>query len=361
MLWRQGVHGTGSYGRRQHEHTARGGLTGPATTGMSRFDAQQPPNLHRSPSRRYDADKAVDEPKVSNPAAAPVSPSTSLAAMMIAAHEADKEKGCLPIIMPDGEFRKWWDSAQVVALFYVAIMVPIRIGFAREMTPLTAEWFVELLTDIYFIVDIIVNFRTAYYDEDELVVKPSQVAKQYTKGWFAIDVLSCLPVGYVSQIIVAFQESSADDNTSASANDIKALKILRLLRLAKLLRLARLRKVIKRHEENMENIMGYMKLVGATSTIFYGCHLCACLWYLVGEDEHTVDTFSGDIITVEGWRTRRFGGNNFTLTVQYTHAFYWALTTLSTVGYGDITPLTIQEHLFSIACELFGCLRCAMV
>ena len=327
---------------------------------MSRFDGHRPPALHKSPAR---ADMGAKyEPGIGGAAPGSVpdpclTPKTNLAAMMIAAHAAEKERGCLPVIMPDGRFRKWWDSTQVVALFYVAVMVPIRIGFAREMDPLSAEWFVELVTDVYFIVDIVVNFRTAYYDEDELIVKPSLIAKQYTKGWFCIDIVSCLPVGYVSQFIVAVQDNP--DNAGGGTN-IKALKILRLLRLAKLLRLARLTKMLKRHEDQFENIMEYVKLMGALSTIFYACHLCACLWYLVGEDEHAVDTFSGASITIDGWRTRRFGDHNFTLTVQYTHAFYWALTTLSTVGYGDITPMTSQEHYLSIVCELFGCLRCAI-
>ena len=40
----------------------------------------------------------------------------------------------------------------------------------------------------------------------------------------------------------------------------------------------------------------------------------------------------------------------------YITAFYWAITVLSTVGFGDVTPRTWKEKLFAIVAELFGCL-----
>ena len=52
---------------------------------------------------------------------------------------------------------------------------------------------------------------------------------------------------------------------------------------------------------------------------------------------------------------------NFEQGTGYVTAFYWAITTLSTVGYGDITPATFGEKVFSILAELFGCVLFAML
>jgi hypothetical protein len=101
-------------------------------------------------------------------------------------------------------------------------------------------------------------------------MRPKRIARKYVKNWLCVDVVSCLPTAYVTQIIDATQ--SAEDRTIAAPNT-KIFKILRLLRLAKLLRLARLKKIIKRHEEEFENLMGLAKVLVA------GMYSVPCLRY----------------------------------------------------------------------------------
>ena len=55
---------------------------------------------------------------------------------------------CCPIIDEVHPFRRKWDMVQVAALFYVAILVPIRTGFAIELKVLTIEWMIELCVDV---------------------------------------------------------------------------------------------------------------------------------------------------------------------------------------------------------------------
>lgn len=40
--------------------------------------------------------------------------------------------------------------------------------------------------------------------------------------------------------------------------------------------------------------------------------------------------------------------------MQYTFAFYWALQTLTTVGFGDTTIITVFERVFAIAWMIIG-------
>jgi hypothetical protein len=45
-----------------------------------------------------------------------------------------------------------------------------------------------------FIVDIIINFRTTYINEnDEVVSDPGRIARHYFTGWFFIDMIAAIP------------------------------------------------------------------------------------------------------------------------------------------------------------------------
>ncbi|CAM9654046.1 unnamed protein product, partial [Discosporangium mesarthrocarpum] len=39
---------------------------------------------------------------------------------------------------------------------------------------------------------------------------------------------------------------------------------------------------------------------------------------------------------------------------RYVAAIYWALTTLTTVGYGDITPGVTAEQIYAMFCMILG-------
>eukprot|EP01050_Picozoa_sp_SAG11_P022133 SAG11_NODE_4105_length_2063_cov_1.399185_2_plen_201_part_00 len=152
-------------------------------------------------------------------------------------------------IHPDGCFRRGWDAMQVTMLLYVAILVPVRTGFQQELKPGSWPWWLELATDLYFVADIFVNFRSAFYADGKVEDRPGEIAKAYLKSWFLLDFVSCLPTGYVEQILRAADD---DDGSAAEAHgagsSLKAFKVMRLLRLAKLLRLSKFKKMIKRCE-----------------------------------------------------------------------------------------------------------------
>ena len=54
--------------------------------------------------------------------------------------------------------------------------------------------FDSFLVDIMFIIDIVINFRTTYINENEDVVsEPSKIAVHYFRGWFIIDLVAAIP------------------------------------------------------------------------------------------------------------------------------------------------------------------------
>lgn len=53
---------------------------------------------------------------------------------------------------------------------------------------------IDLMVDIMFIIDILINFRTTYVNKNEQIVShPGKIALHYFKGWFLIDVVAAIP------------------------------------------------------------------------------------------------------------------------------------------------------------------------
>lgn len=45
-----------------------------------------------------------------------------------------------------------------------------------------------------FMVDIVINFRTTYVNQqDEVVSHPGKIALHYFRGWFIIDMVAAIP------------------------------------------------------------------------------------------------------------------------------------------------------------------------
>jgi hypothetical protein len=87
---------------------------------------------------------------------------------------------------------------QLLALLYVAYAVPLRVCFEVNVTTCSSWFFVDLLVDMYFIADVFMSFRTAYWAPNGvLVTKWRPIALQYLKGWFLIDAVSSFPLNYI--------------------------------------------------------------------------------------------------------------------------------------------------------------------
>ena len=91
-------------------------------------------------------------------------------------------------------------------------------------------------------------------------------------------------------------------------------------------------------------------------SFFFLCHLCACFWIICATLK--VDSESG---TGESLDTRfdstwlgSYYGNYKGHTEIYMISFYWTITTITTVGYGDISGTNMVEMIFCCVVMLIG-------
>ena len=70
------------------------------------------------------------------------------------------------IIAHDSKYLHMWEAFTMILVFYVVFMVPVMIGFRWEPpgSPALLFW-VGLLVDVFFLIDVCVNFSTSFLDE----------------------------------------------------------------------------------------------------------------------------------------------------------------------------------------------------
>jgi hypothetical protein len=69
------------------------------------------------------------------------------------------------ILHPSSVVRVLWDMGMLLALLYIAVMVPIFLCFsitAAEVSP--AMFTVDKVVDVLFIIDVYMNLRSAYFN-----------------------------------------------------------------------------------------------------------------------------------------------------------------------------------------------------
>jgi voltage-gated potassium channel Kch len=224
----------------------------------------------------------------------------------------------IPVFSSNSVPRFIWDAVIIAAIVYSAITIPISLLFI-DVT------FNELFTFDFivvtlFIIDIFIHFNSSYYDSYHEIFDRKKIAKNYLKTWFIIDFLSVFPFEYI--YLYLFSDNGIDP---ATLKQFRMLRVLRLLRLSQVLRFTY---TFIKHDFIDP---GYVRLFSFGLIAFLVSHFVSCFWiYLEG-----IDTSNAPIN-------------------QYVDAIYWTVTTLTTVGYGDITASTIEQKLYTIFVMLLG-------
>ena len=130
--------------------------------------------------------------------------------------------------------------------------------------------------------------------------------------------------------------------------------LIGLLKTARLLRLVRVARKLDRYSE-----YGAAVLLLLMATFALIAHWLACIWYAIGNVERP--TLSDPKI---GWldelarHTHQPYVNDSggpTIKSKYITALYFTFSSLTSVGFGNVSPNTNSEKIFSICVMLIGC------
>ncbi|XP_061669321.1 potassium voltage-gated channel subfamily H member 7-like isoform X4 [Syngnathoides biaculeatus] len=253
-------------------------------------------------------------------------------------------------------FKAVWDWLILLLVIYTAIFTPYSAAFLlndieeqgrRECgyscSPLNV---VDLMVDIMFIVDILINFRTTYVNANEEVVShPGKIAIHYFKGWFLIDMVAAIPFD-----LLIFG-SGSDETTT----------LIGLLKTARLLRLVRVARKLDRYSEYGAAVLMLLMCIFALIA-----HWLACIWYAIGNVEkpyldHKIGWLDNLGLSIGKKYNYSDPGSGPSIKDKYVTALYFTFSSLTSVGFGNVSPNTNSEKIFSICVMLIGSLMYASI
>ena len=284
---------------------------------------------------------------------------------------------CTRLIHPEGKLKRYWDIISCVAVVYIAIMLPLELSFFWD--ELESDFrigghaggvdFTIVLTifswivTIVFLADIVVKMRTAKFDKisGELIVSNRVIIRRYlTKPigfWF--DLITSFPF---SEIVAGIVNLQVGTDSASQANLQAVTSYLSYINAFKLLRLARITKIFKYLDVHLNVNKSSLTIIKLICTLLLLLHWFACLWFRIsihhletipdatGTLKHAVLNFKHDGWIIAGdWQ----GLNDAEF---YVLCMYWSVTTLTSVGYGDITPTDNAEIVLTICVQLLGSL-----
>merc|ERR1719387_2971616 len=206
-------------------------------------------------------------------------------------------------------------------------------------------------------IDICMNFCTCYYDQDKLVTDRKLIARNYLTGFFLLDLAASIPYDLLILLFGGNQTTNNAPKMIRGSRMLKVMRMVRALRIVKVVRIFRLRTIMYRLEEvvQSQSIQLTINICKYLAIMVYLAHWEACLWYWIGRSGASC-TWVKQMAEKEPAFAPDAQGATFD---RYLVSLYWAITTMSTVGYGDIVPCNENERLFSIvsmftACGMFG-------
>jgi CRP-like cAMP-binding protein/voltage-gated potassium channel Kch len=275
--------------------------------------------------------------------------------------------------LPGSVFRVHWDTVRLFAIVYVAFEVPffsVFIAMTDDQDMFAEEpgfgvrYGLTMLAEVFFVVDLVLRARYfAYLDQSVMleVMQPDLIFAAYQASGFYLDLLAWLPVGIVFDSLPA----------ASVKGRVSLFRLLRLLRVREIPNL--LRNISDFHSVSSKTYFVISLLLGVTLML----HVVGCVWFELawiarGKTSEDVDwelmselsreQCLQDATLFQNCSWVKFdcyanvgstfplqdSSSTYTASFAYLRAVYWAIVTLTAVGYGDIVAYSTAETYFAV-------------
>lgn len=195
-----------------------------------------------------------------------------------------------------------WDSLVVLFSTYFAILVPLNAVFHFQLNSFIVS--MSLLGSAVFLADILVTLRRIDQNKDGLLIGVPKSRREYFQSTFIFDLMAVVPIGLFTPNLV-----------------------WEIFRLVKMIKVGKTMYVWRHYSVRSSN---YLMFFFSAYWILLITHWLACGWIAL-QTSSEISAFS-----------------------TYIKSLYWTVSTITSVGYGDIIPEGNVQMIYCIFIMFVG-------
>lgn len=221
-------------------------------------------------------------------------------------------------------YKRYFDALLLIITLFAALEVPLHLSL-KYATP---DWIriIHYSYPIIFTLDIVATFMTTITVDGVEVTDRKFIAIKYLRSWFIVDLITAIP----------FDLLISDGWLSEASNAARSLRLfspryINILLQVQMLRLHHIVPFLEKTRKKELRNPGIVRLLFTIFVVLIIAHWVSCGWIALGKIDDKADYFTN-----------------------YLRALYWTITTITTIGYGDITPTTNPQTIYTMFVQLTG-------